>query len=159
MVTVADLRIAPADPGEPAIRDLIAELDALMHALYPAESNHLLDFETLRQPYVRFLAAQLAGDVVGCGAYVAYSDYAEIKRMFVAPRCRGLGIARRLLATLEADAVKAGLPLTRLETGIHQPEALSLYERAGYRTRPPFGNYAEDPLSVFMEKALHLAPA
>jgi putative acetyltransferase len=137
MVTIADLRIAPADPGEPAIRDLIAELDALMHGLYPAESNHLLDVDALRKPNVRFFAAQLAGDVVGCGAYLACSDYAEIKRMFVAPRCRGLGIARRMLATLEADAVAAGLPFARLETGIHQPEALSLYERAGYSYRPP----------------------
>ncbi|MCX9157472.1 GNAT family N-acetyltransferase [Niveibacterium sp. 24ML] len=157
MVTVADLRIVPADPGEPAIRDLIAELDALMHWLYPAESNHLLDVDALRKPNVRFFAAQLAGDVVGCGAYLACSDYAEIKRMFVAPRCRGLGIARRMLATLEADAVAAGLPFARLETGIHQPEALGLYERAGYCYRPPFGDYAEDPLSVFMEKPLAVA--
>ncbi|WP_374510220.1 GNAT family N-acetyltransferase [Niveibacterium sp.] len=152
------IRIAVADPALPAIRDMIAELDALMRSLYPAESNHLLDIETLRAPEVRFLAVEADGDLVGCGAYVRRDGYAEIKRMFVSPRHRGLGLARRTLAELEADAYAEGLPIARLETGVHQPEALGLYERAGYSQRPPFGDYAEDPLSVFMEKALHPAP-
>jgi putative acetyltransferase len=74
--------------------------------------------------------------------------------MFVLPEYRGLKLGRRLLEELERRALAAGLKLARLETGIHQPEALGLYERAGYRCRGPFGEYAVDPLSVFMEKAL-----
>jgi putative acetyltransferase len=148
------LEIEAADPGTPAIRALIEELDALMHSLYPAESNHLLDVETLRQPDVRFLAATLAGEPVGCGAFVTRDGYIEIKRMFVLPRCRGLKIGRALLAELERRATAEGFEFARLETGISQPEALGLYERGGYRYRAPFGDYLEDPLSVFMEKRL-----
>jgi putative acetyltransferase len=55
---------------------------------------------------------------------------------------------------VEAEARREGLECLRLETGIHQPEALGLYRSAGYREREPFGDYARDPLSVFMEKRL-----
>lgn len=55
---------------------------------------------------------------------------------------------------LESRARAAGFTVARLEPGISQPEALGLYARAGYRRRGPFGDYADDPLSVFMEKAL-----
>jgi putative acetyltransferase len=51
-------------------------------------------------------------------------------------------------------AAMCGIGTLRLETGIHQPEALALYERAGFVRSPPFGDYREDPLSVFMEKRL-----
>jgi putative acetyltransferase len=81
-------------------------------------------------------------------------EYAEIKRMYVMPEFRGLQLGRRLLEELEVWARDAGLKLARLETGIAQPEALGLYERAGYQRRGPFGSYPEDPLCVFMEKSL-----
>ncbi len=67
---------------------------------------------------------------------------------------RGLGIARRLLEALEARAKAAGIGVLRLETGIYQPEAIGLYERAGYVRRGPFSDYPDDPLSIFMEKRL-----
>jgi putative acetyltransferase len=74
--------------------------------------------------------------------------------MFVLPEFRGLKLGRRILEELESLARASGLELARLETGIHQSEALLLYEKAGYQRRGPFGNYPEDPLSVFMEKKL-----
>ena len=152
----AGLTVEPGDPTAPAVRALIESLDGLMVSLYPSESNHLLPIEVLREPNVTFLVARLGGCVVGCGAFVDQDGlYAEIKRMYVDPHRRGLRIGWRLLEELERRAVAAGLALARLETGISQPEALGLYERAGYRRRGPFGDYAEDPLSVFMEK--HLA--
>jgi putative acetyltransferase len=74
--------------------------------------------------------------------------------MYVRPECRGLGAAKQLLQFLERETLKAGRDRLMLETGILQPEALGLYERWGFVRRGPFGDYAEDPLSVFMEKAL-----
>jgi putative acetyltransferase len=143
------------DPSSPAARELIGRLDELMTGLYPAESNHLLPVEALRQPDVTFLTASVDGEVAGCGAFVNQGgEYAEIKRMFVLPEFRGLKLGRRILEELENLARTSGLELARLETGIHQPEALLLYERAGYQRRGPFGDYSEDPLSIFMEKKL-----
>ena len=143
------------DPASPDSRELIERLDILMSGLYPAESNHLLSAEALRQPNVTFLTAGVDGEVVGCGAFVNQGgEYAEIKRMFVLPEFRGLKLGRRILEELENRARASGLALARLETGIHQPEALLLYERAGYQRCGPFGDYSEDPLSIFMEKKL-----
>jgi putative acetyltransferase len=70
------------------------------------------------------------------------------------PEFRGLKLGRRILDELESLARASGLELARLETGIHQSGALFLYEKAGYQRRGPFGDYPEDPLSVFMEKKL-----
>jgi putative acetyltransferase len=78
--------------------------------------------------------------------------------MFVVPGCRGMGVGRRILEELESRARASGLQIARLETGIHQADAVALYERAGYRRRAPFGDYCEDPLSLFMEKSLTSPP-
>jgi putative acetyltransferase len=143
------------DPASSNARELIHRLDDLLAGLYPAESNHLLSVEALRQSDVTFITASVDGEVAGCGAFVNQGgEYAEIKRMFVLPEFRGLKLGRRILEELENLARDSGLELARLETGIHQSEALLLYEKAGYRRRGPFGDYSEDPLSVFMEKSL-----
>ena len=91
---------------------------------------------------------------IGCGAVVLGPDYGELKRMVVQPRGRGQGVARALLALLEAEARRAGCHLLRLETGPYQPEALGLYAKSGYERCAPFGQYTNDPLSVFMQKRL-----
>jgi putative acetyltransferase len=143
------------DPASSAARDLIERLDRFLTGLYPAESNHLAPVEALRRLNVTFLTASVDGEVAGCGAFINQSGaYAEIKRMFVLPEFRGLKLGRRILEELENLARASGLELARLETGIHQSEALLLYEKAGYHRRGPFGDYSEDPLSVFMEKKL-----
>src|SRR5215813_1998430 len=150
-----DVRIQVQDPASLEALELIERLDGYLAGLYPAESNHLLPVEALRQPNVTFLTADVDGEVAGCGAFVNQGgEYAEIKRMFVLPEFRGLKLGRRILEELENRARASGLALARLETGIHQPEALLLYERAGYQRRGPFGDYSEDPLSIFMEKKL-----
>jgi putative acetyltransferase len=149
------ITIGPEDPAEPEVRALIDDLDALMIGLYPAETNHLLDIETLRGPDIKFFVARYDDVAVGCGAYrMLDAKHGEIKRMFVTPVARGMRLGQRLLLHLETDAWVAGLRRLSLETGIHQPEAIGLYERAGYVPCPPFADYQPDPLSLFMTKKI-----
>ncbi|WP_405589448.1 GNAT family N-acetyltransferase [Streptomyces sp. NBC_01190] len=79
---------------------------------------------------------------------------AEMKRMFVLPEARGRGLARALLAELEATAKAAGRHRMVLETGLKQPEAIALYRSSGYLPVPKFGVYRHDELSVCMGKGL-----
>ena len=160
----ADLpfRLAPLDPAHPDAQALIAQSEALMTALYPSESNHFEPADGLRPPHGCFLGLWRGGRLVGCGGvkHFAAADgpaYGEIKRLFVLDSERGRGAAKQLMAALEAELSARGVTLARLETGIHQPEAIGLYRRLGYAERAPFGGYALDPLSVFFEKVL--APA
>jgi putative acetyltransferase len=147
--------IQTGDPASPTSRELIERLDKFLTGLYPAESNHLLSVEALRQSNVTFLTVSVDGEVAGCGAFVNQNgEYAEIKRMFVLPEFRGLKLGRRILEELENIARTSGLEIARLETGIYQSEALFLYKSAGYQPRGPFGDYSEDSLSIFMEKKL-----
>lgn len=152
----AEIVIRVTDPAAPEVLKLFEELDGYLVGLYPPESNHILSVEELRQPNVIFLTAALDGQVIGCGGVVNHGEYAEIKRMFVLPRARGLRIGGRILDELEAVARSWGMNVARLETGVRQPEALGLYERAGYERRGPFGDYPEHPLCVFMEKEIKL---
>lgn len=147
--------IAAESPRQTEVVRLVEELDAYLSSLYPPESNHLLDVETLARPDVRFLVARLDGAVMGCVALrVDEGRWGEVKRLYVPPRARGLGLGRRLLAALEGQARHEQLTRLRLETGIHQPEALGLFRAAGFAEIPAFPPYAPDPLSVFMEKRL-----
>jgi putative acetyltransferase len=152
---VTEVVIALTDPADPSVRVLIEALDAYMIPLYPAESNHLLDIETLRRPEMRFFAARVDAQTLGCGGCWLHEDYAEIKRVYVSPQARGLGLAKKLMDRIEDEARAAGMTVARLETGIHQPEAIGLYRKLGYALREAFGDYpTDDPNSVFMEKRL-----
>jgi putative acetyltransferase len=154
------------DPAQPDLIAFLEASDAYHGALYPAESNHLLDVESLRGPEVTLLVARVNGVARGMGALVAHDGcdalkngrYGELKRMWVAPEARGLGLGRRLLEGLEDRARALGLGELNLETGIFQPEAIALYRAHGYGDRPPFGDYAPDPLSLFLGKRLRPGP-
>ena len=152
-MSVRGVTIAKERPDQPDVMPLIEALDKLMIELYPPESNHLLDVVALLDPAVTFLVARCAGAAVGCGAILNDPrGWGEVKRMFVMPEQRGERLGARLLSRLEDVAVAAELPMLRLETGIHNKDALALYRRAGFAECEPFGDYAPDPLSVFMEK-------
>jgi GNAT superfamily N-acetyltransferase len=90
---------------------------------------------------------------VGCGGFKRLDERtAEIKRMYVSPRVRGHGLARRILVRLESGAKTAGYAVIRLDTGDKQPEALHLYRSAGYREIP---DYNGNPAATYwFEKAL-----
>ncbi|SFG20180.1 putative acetyltransferase [Duganella sp. CF458] len=141
-------------PNQPEVVALIDLLDAYQLSLYPPESVYALDMNSLLQPNVLFAVARnLDGAAVGCGAIVVTPEYGEVKRMFVHPSARGQGVAQRLLGMLETEALARGCRQFMLETGPSQPEAIGLYQRLGYSVRGPYGDYRDDPLSVFMEKA------
>ena len=149
------IEIAVEDPDQPEVALLLQASDVYMASLYPAESNHMLDVASLRQPGVAFLVARVDDKALGCGAVVDSGEgWAEVKRMFVSPAARGLKLGRRLLDELEAIAIRRGARVLRLEMGGLQPEALGLYRSAGFVEIGPFGSYGPDPLSIFMEKTL-----
>src|SRR5690348_8374244 len=109
------------DPRTPMVAALVRELDRYMTGLYPAESNHLVDINTLAAADVRFFAVQRSGEPLGCGAIMLKDDYAEVKRIYVSPHARGLGLGRVILDRLEQEARALGFLLMRLETGTLQP--------------------------------------
>ena len=155
MVCAAKLiRIQIVDPRQPEFRAMLLDSENYMASLYPAQSNHILDIETLCQPQMLFFGAFVDDVAQGCGGYWNHDGYVEIKRLWVSPSARGLGLGHQLLDHFEAAARAKGAALARLETGISQPEATALYEKCGYDYITPFGDYRPDPLSLFMEKAL-----
>jgi len=134
---------------------LISELEAQLEPLYPKISRHGYSVEKLMEQGVAFFVTRQAGVVAGCGGIELFGiEYGEIKRMYVRPQFRGLGLARLMLNHLAAYVQERKVNLLRLETGIHQKEAIGLYERMGFQQIPPFGSYKEDPLSRFYEKRL-----
>jgi putative acetyltransferase len=143
------------DPGSSDVIRLIEQLDTYQQSLYPPESNHLLPVELLRQSNVTFIVARVDGRAAACGAFMNHeAGYAELKRMFVHPEFRGMGIGRMILENLERLIASTGRKIIRLETGVAQQPAVRLYQRFGYHVRGPFGDYPNDPLSIFMEKTL-----
>jgi GNAT superfamily N-acetyltransferase len=107
-------------------------------------------------PAGTFLVAYLDGVPVGSGGWRRRPDgSAEIKRMFVSATARGRGVARRVLAELEASARDAGVHTMVLNTGYKQPEAMALYESSGYVvTDERYGVYEQTPGSHFYRKPL-----
>jgi uncharacterized protein YwqG/GNAT superfamily N-acetyltransferase len=132
---------------------LITELEAHLEQLYPVESRHGYSVEKLIGEGVAFFVLRDNDTPAGCGGIQLFGvEYGELKRMYVRPRFRGLGFGKLLLNHLADYARARGVGLLRLETGIHQAAAISLYERMGFQRIPPFGNYKEDPLSLCYEK-------
>lgn len=150
-----EISIGPEDPRQADVRRIIAESGAYLQALYPSESNHLVDVDALAAPDAVFLVARRNGELHGSIAFrMIEPGHAEIKRMFVRAEARGIGVGRRLLGALEDAARQRNVDRISLETGIKQPEAIGLYRASGYRDCPPFGTYRHDPLSLFMTKRL-----
>ena len=149
------ITIVPERPDTADARMLIAELETHLAPFYPATSRHGYNVEKLIQQGVAFFVTRHADIPAGCGGVQFYgTDYGELNRMFVRPQFRGLGLAKLMLEHLEQHARDHNIKILRLETGIHQTEAIGLYERMGFKNIPPFGEYVEDPLSRFFEKQL-----
>jgi GNAT superfamily N-acetyltransferase len=104
--------------------------------------------EQFRPPYGVFLVADVDGRDVACGGLrLHHEGVGEVKRMYVDPAHRGKGLARQLLTALVDHARSAGLSEVWLETGTAQPEAMALYESAGFVAIEPYGDYRDDERS------------
>ncbi|WP_034419544.1 GNAT family N-acetyltransferase [Candidatus Entotheonella palauensis] len=141
-------------PDTPDAMALISELETHLAAGYPSESRHGYSVEKLIRQRVDFFIVRSDGMAAACGGLQAYDTYGELKRMYVRPVFRGLGFGKLMVNHLVEHAQRQGLPLVRLETGIHQKEAIGLYERMGFQQIGPFGEYKPDPLSLFYEKPI-----
>jgi len=145
LLTTSAIDIRPvATPGADArscVRAYFAELDRRSDSGFDAAAGISAEPHEVTPPAGLFLVAYLHREPVGCGAVKHHrGEPSEIKRMWVAESARGLGIARRLLAELEADAVASGATTARLETNKALVEAIALYRSAGYVEVPAFND-------------------
>lgn len=145
LLTATMVRIGPMDPRHPharhCLQSYIEELGRRFDGGFdPARSIPANDAD-LTPPAGVLLVATLHGEPVGCGALKYHDDApTEVKRMWVSPKVRGLGIGRRMLAELEATAASRGVRTLRLETNRALVEAIALYRSAGYREVAPFND-------------------
>lgn len=131
---------------------LTGELDAhLMAHPYPPQSRHAFSVEKMLRERVVFFVTRYEGQLAGCGGIKMFDDYGEVKRMFVRPELRGKGLGKAMLRRLAEYARSQRVEVLRLETGVYEVEAIGLYEGFGFKRRAPFGEYVEDPLSVYLE--------
>lgn len=134
---------------------LVEEVQGEYVARYGGRDDTPLDPDAFEDPRGAFFVAYDQGVPVATGALRFRDDVrvlgagrtAEVKRMYVVPAARGRGHARAMLAHLERTALAAGVDVVVLETGLRQPEAIALYESAGYVPVPGFGHYRDAPLS------------
>lgn len=133
---------------------LIEEVQEEYVVRYGSRDETPLDPLMFEPPDGSFFVGYLDGVPVACGAWrrspvvaLGSDRTAEVKRMYVSPRARGRGLARRMLAHLETTAAENGVQVVILETGIRQPEAIALYESSGYEPIPKFGFYRDSPSS------------
>jgi putative acetyltransferase len=147
--------ITPERPDSADAIMLITELEAYLELLYPRQSRHGYSVEKLIAQEVAFFVLRVNDTPAGCGGVQLFgAEYGEIKRMYVRPQFRGLGFGKLLLDHLADYARAHEVDLLRLETGVHQPAAIRLYERMGFRRISPFGDYVEDRLCLYYEKCI-----
>ena len=137
LLTAGLVEVGIEDPASAAARFCVEsyfrELDARFDAGFDPSLSISADATELSEPAGLLLVARLRGEPVGCGALKLHgAEPAEIKRMWVAPSARGLGVGRRILAELERHAHRHGAGLVRLETNQTLREATGLYRSAGY---------------------------
>ncbi|MEO5665996.1 MAG: GNAT family N-acetyltransferase [Nocardioides sp.] len=162
---IVDLRQVPI--GDPDAQALIEQVQQEYVVRYGGRDESPIDHTEFVAPRGGFFVGWRDGVPVVSGAWRRRGDVdfagttntAEIKRMYVAPAARGIGLARRMLAHLEATAHAAGVEAMILETGLMQPEAIALYESFGYAEIAGFGYYKDSGVSRCFGKLLSACPA
>jgi GNAT superfamily N-acetyltransferase/DNA-binding MarR family transcriptional regulator len=157
LLTAGLVEVTVEDPRTPAaqfcLRSYFAELDNRFDNGFEPELSISADADDLVEPRGLLLVARLRDEPIGCGALKFHGrDPVEIKRMWVAPSARGLGLGRRLLSELERHARDRGASVAHLETNRTLTEAMALYRSAGYVEVSPFN--AEPYADHWFEKAL-----
>jgi putative acetyltransferase len=157
-VNAPRISVLREDPYSAVATRFIAELIAELSSRYAdREDDEASSFSPADAtvPRSAFVIATLDGEPVGCGAIRPLTaEVAEIKRMYVHPRARGLGVGRAIATELERFARDFGYTSIKLETGVRQPEAIALYTRRGFIRIAPYGDYQDNPLSVCFGKEL-----
>ncbi len=157
LLIAASVEIRPVDPEHPDAQYCLAEYVAELNrrstrGFDPSVGATALPYE-VRPPAGQFFVAYLHDEPVGCGAVKHHADApAEIKRMWIAPQARGLGLGHRLLDALEACARAGGAHVAHIETSAVLTEALCLYRSSGWLEVPPFND--EPFADHWLEKAL-----
>ena len=157
MSTLTNLTLRAVDPFDPDALALLREAAIEARRAYfdriPANAPWPTNAPIPQRGI--YLLAFSDGAPAGCGSlYPLDATIGEIRRMYVVPRCRRTGIARRLLQALEEAAAEFGYELLRLETGVRQQAAMRLYEDAGFYRIANFGVQGSDPLSVCFERRI-----
>jgi ribosomal protein S18 acetylase RimI-like enzyme len=145
---------------DPRVQRLVEEVQAYYVRIYGGPDDSPVDPSEFQPPNGRFLLATVGEVPVAMGGWRMRPDLdsvlgaraAEVKRMFVSPAVRRQGHARALLTALERSAVKASADLVVLETGTMQPDAIALYQSAGYTPTVRFGHYADSPTARYFAK-------
>src|SRR3954452_22662200 len=158
-------RLRLVTPTHPAAAPLLAGLRQEYQIMYGPEVAAELDAYSPYEffpPAGAFLVLEAGGITLAGGALRRFgTGVGEIKRMWTAPDHRGRGYSRRVLAALEAAAVRRGYHAVRLQTGMLQRAAIGLYESSGYEPTAPWGRNAGDPRLLSYVKRLdvrdHLA--
>lgn len=147
------LQIEAADCQSTELDELFRRHHEFCFADTPPESIHMMDRADLASAEIGFIVARLGGTPVGMGAIKPIPpDGCELKSMHVLDEARGGGVAQALLDALADLARERGAKSLRLETGAQDSFAAAriFYQRAGFVACPPFGDYREDPMSVFL---------
>ena len=150
-----DLRLD--DLRHPTVIALLQEHLDWMHRISPPESVHALDLAALRRPDITFWTLWDGEALAGCGALRELAQgQGEVKSMRTAQTHLRRGVAARMLDHILAEARRRGYARLSLETGsmAYFAPARALYARAGFSRCGPFGDYVEDPNSVFMTRTL-----
>lgn len=155
LADIAEVSVTVESSYSEVAARLIENLSTELGARYGDDGSGAFSPGDVRVPGGAFVVAWLEGRPVGCGALRPLErGVGEVKRMFVEKDARRQGVARKILQRLEIIAAQSGYRALRLETGILQPEAIGLYESAGYRRVRCYGRYVDNPLSVCFEKQL-----
>ena len=148
-------RLRQVGYADPVAQHLIERVQQEYVVRYGGRDAAVVDAADFSPPLGLFLVAEVDGAAAGCGGWRARGHgTAELKRMYVEPAFRRRGIAALVLATLERSARAAGHRRLLLNSGDRQPEALALYDRAGWLPVPGYGVYADAPDAVFLGKDL-----
>lgn len=150
-----DIRIDPLT--SPAVIALLEEHLRNMALHSPPESIHALDLEALRKPEITFWTLWQHEELMGCGALKELDGtHGEIKSMRTASGHLRKGVAARLMQHILEEAKSRSYDRLSLETGSMAAfaPARKMYAGFGFEPCPPFGDYSEDPNSVFMTRRL-----
>jgi DNA-binding MarR family transcriptional regulator/GNAT superfamily N-acetyltransferase len=164
LLTAALVDLHSVDPAhrhaQHCLSAYFAELDRRFELGFDPTHTLPADPDETRPPAGMFVVATLHDEPIGCGALKFHGDEpTELKRMWVAPTARGLGVGRRLLHDLERRAIEHGSHAIRLDTNSALTEAIAMYRSAGYREVAAYNDepYADHWFEKRLDAAVHVA--